>query len=94
MRSTSQVGVAGSVHDVDLGLAVLDGGVLGQNGDAALALEVIGVHDAIHRLLILAVGAALLEHLVHQRGLAVVDMGDDGHISQKLVLQRKNPFLG
>ena len=80
--------MARGVHDVDLGVAVLDGGVLSQNGDAAFTLQIVGVHNALHRLLILAVDAALLEHLVYQRGLAVVDVGDDGHISQFLVLQR------
>ena len=84
----AEVGVARGVHDVDLGVAVLDGGVLGQDGDAALTLQVVGVHDALHRLLVLAVHAALLEHLVHQRGLAVVDVGDNGHVSQFFVLQR------
>ena len=39
------------------------------------------------------VHAALLEHLVHQGGLAVVHMGDNGYVSQFFVLQRKNPFL-
>ena len=80
--------MARGIHDVDLGVAVLDGGVLGQNGDTALTLQVVGVHDALHRLLVLAVHAALLEHLVHQRGLAVVDVGDNGHVSQFFVLQR------
>ena len=77
-----------SVHNVDLGVAILDGGVLGQNGDAAFTLQIVGVHDSLHRFLILAVDAALLEHLIHQCGLAVVDVGDDRHISQFLVLQR------
>ena len=93
LHLAAEVGVAGGIHDVDLGVAVLDGGVLGEDGNAALTLQVIGVHNAIHRLLILAVRAALLEHLVHQRGLTVVNVGNDGYVSQKFVLQRKNPFL-
>ena len=64
---------------------VVDGGILGQDGDAALPLQVVGVHHPVHDLLILAVNAALLEHLVHQGGLAVVNVGDDGHISQLLL---------
>ena len=88
LHLSAEVGVARGVHDVDLGVAVLDGGVLSQNGDAAFTLQIVGVHNALHRLLILAVDAALLEHLVYQRGLAVVHVGDDGHISQFLVLQR------
>ena len=89
----AEIGMARGVHDVDLGIAVPDGGILGQNGDAPLPLQIAGVHDAVHRLLVFPVHAALLEHLVHQRGLAVVDVGDDGYVSQFVVLQRKNPFL-
>ena len=42
------------------------GGVLGHDGDAALTLKVIGVHYAVHDLLIFAVYAGLLEHFVDQ----------------------------
>ena len=80
--------MARGVHDVDLGVAVLNGGILGQDGNAALPLQVVGVHDPLHRLLILAIYAALLEHLIHQRGLAVVNMGDNGYVSKLFVLQR------
>ena len=89
----AEVGVARGIHDVDLGVAVLYGCILGQNGDAALPLQIVGVHDAVHGILIFTVHAALLEHLIHQRGLAVVDVGDDRHISQFLVLQRYDPLL-
>ena len=59
----------------------MHGGVFGQNGDAALALEIAGVHDAVDDGLILAVDAALLEHLIDQRGFAVVNVGDDGNVT-------------
>src|SRR5699024_6703822 len=36
---------------------------------------------------------ALLEHLVHQGGLPMVYVGNNGNISQLLVPQRKNLFL-
>jgi hypothetical protein len=39
--------VAGGVDDVDLGVVIVDRGVLGENGDAALFFEVVGVHDAL-----------------------------------------------
>ena len=41
----AKVGVAGRVNDVDLRLSVAHRGVLREDGDAALALEVVGVHD-------------------------------------------------
>ncbi len=77
-----KVGVAGGVDDVDLNALVVDGSVLGQYGDAALALQIIGVHHALGHLLIFAENAALLEHFVHQRGLAMIDVRDDGYISE------------
>ena len=88
LHLAAEVGVARGVNDVNLGVAVLDSGVLGQDSDAALPLQVVGVHDALHRLLILAVHAALLQHLIHQRGLAVVNVGDNSYVSQFFVLQR------
>ena len=59
----------------------MDRGVLGEDGDAALALEVVGVHDALGDLLVGAEHAALAEQRVDQRRLAVVDVGDDGDVA-------------
>ncbi len=77
----TEVGVAGRVDDVDLRVAVADGRVLGQDRDALLALEVGRVEDPIGELGALAEGAGLSQHAVDQRGLAVVDVGDDGDVA-------------
>ena len=61
--------------------AVHDRGVLGHDGDAALALQVVGVHDALGDLLVVAEDVALPEHGVDQRGLAVVDVRDDRDVA-------------
>ena len=82
LHFAAKVGVARGVDDVDLGVAVPDGGVLGHDGDAALALEIARVHDPVHDLLIIPVDAGLLEHFIDQRGLAVVDVGNDGDVSE------------
>ena len=68
-----------------------DRGHLGQDGDAALALEIVGIHRALGDALILAEGAGLLQQAVDQRGLAMVDMGDDGDIAQ---IHSKKAFDG
>ena len=81
LHLAAEIGVSRRVHDVDLGCAVPDGGVLRHDRDAALALEIHGVHDALHELLVGPEDAALPEHAVHERCLAVVDVGDDGDIS-------------
>ncbi len=59
----------------------LDGGILGQDRDATLALEVVRIHYPFSYLLVVAENTRLLEQPIHQRGLAVVDMGDNRNIS-------------
>src|SRR2546423_321999 len=81
----AEVGVAGSVDDVDLRSLPANGGVLGQNGDTALALEWIGIHHALHDDLVLAERAGLPEHLVHESRLAVIDVRDDRDVSEFLL---------
>jgi hypothetical protein len=62
---------------------IVDGGVLGEDGDAALALEVVGVHDALGDVLVRGERARLVQELVDQRRLAVIDVGDDREISDR-----------
>ena len=82
----AEVGVAGRVDDVDPGLARLavpqHARAFGQDGDAAFALLVVGVHGALGRRLIGSEHTRLGQKLVHQGGLAVVDVGDDGDVAQ------------
>ena len=73
--------MARGVYDIDLIVFVVHRGVLGQDGDASLPLQITGVHDTLHGGLVFPIDAALLEHLVHQGGFAVVNMGDDGDIA-------------
>ena len=77
----AEVGVARGVDDVDLHAVVEHGGVLGEDGDALLALEVAGVHDPLVDRLVVPEGTGLPEHGVHQGGLPVVDVGHDGHVA-------------
>ena len=86
LHLAAEVGVSWGIHNVDLGILVLNSCVFGQDGDAPLPLQVTGVHDPVHHLLIFPVYAALLEHLVHQRGFAVVDVGNDCNVSQFFIL--------
>ena len=82
----AEIGVSRGVDDVYFRIAVLHGGIFRHDGDPALALKVVGVHDSLDYLLIFAVNAALLEHLVDKRGLAVVNVRDDRNISEFLHL--------
>ena len=81
LHLAAEVGVAGGVDDVDLDPAVEHGGVLGEDGDALLALQVAGVHDPLVDRLVVPEGPGLPQHGVHQGGLPVVDVGHDGHVA-------------
>ena len=81
LHLAAKVGVAGGIHNVDFNPLVGGGGVLCQDGDAPLPLQVAGIHHPLLDHLVIPEGAPLLEHLVHQGGLSVVHVGDDGDIS-------------
>ena len=59
---------------------IADAGVLGENRDAALALQLVRVHHALGHFFVGAEDAALPEHGVDQRGFAVVDVRNDGDV--------------
>ena len=101
----AEVGVARRVDDVDAVVGVgalvepLDGRVLGQDRDAALALQVVRIHDPLAELLARVERLALAQQLVDQRGLAVVDVGDDRDVAQVLdhkksrIVDRRRPVF-
>ena len=85
----AEIGVAGGVDDVDVRAFVRDRAVLGEDGDAALALEVVRVHHALDQVLVRGERAGLAQQLVDQRGLAVVDVGDDGDVADGTTRTRR-----
>ncbi len=87
LHLAAEVGVAGGVDDVDLDVLVLDGDVLGQDRDAALALLVVAVKHALLDLLVVAEHMRCPQQAVHKGGLAVVDVGDDGDVANVVLLQ-------
>ena len=78
----AKVGVARGVDDVDLDVLVLDRDVLGENRNAALALLVVGIQDAVLDLLVGTEGVRGTQELVDHRRLAMVDVSDDGDVPQ------------
>jgi hypothetical protein len=78
----AEVGVAGGVDDVERHPLPAHRGVLGEDGDALLALQVAGVHDPVDHGGPLAERARLAQHGVHEGGLAVVDVRDDGDVAE------------
>ena len=81
LNLASEIGVAGSINDVDADALVIDGGVLGEDRDSSFTLQIIGVHNLLNNCLVFTVNACLLEHGVNDCRLAVVNVCDDGNVS-------------
>ena len=73
--------MAGSVHNIDFGIFVHDRSVFGENGDAAFPFDVVGVHDTFGHGLPFPEYTALFQQFIHQRGFAMIYMGNNGNIS-------------
>ena len=81
----AEVGVAGGIENVDDLALPVDGSVFGFDSDALFLFEVHGVHGADLDGLVGAIDAAFLEKLVNKGGLPMVNVGDDGDITDVLI---------
>ena len=79
---SAEVSVPRCVHDVELHASVTYRGVLRQDRDPLLALEIHRVHDALIDLLIRAEHSRLPQHPVDKCRLAVVDVSDDREVAE------------
>ena len=77
----AEIGVPRGIDDVDMHTLVIDRQILGQDRDAPLLFQVVRIHDALDDVLVGREGACLLQQLIDKRGLAVVDVGDDGDVA-------------
>ena len=89
----TKIGVAGGIDNIDFAAGKVDSCVLGQNGDAALALQLVGIHHPLGHLLIGAKGAGLAQHGIHECGLSMINMGDNGDIAYRLAHKFNFPSL-
>ena len=85
LHLAAEVGMAGGVNDIDLVGAVVDREALGQDGDAAFFFKVVRVHDPLGDGFIVAVDSGVFKHGINQGGLAVVDVGDNGDVSDSFL---------
>ena len=81
---SAEVAVSRGVDDIDLRIPVADADVLGEDGDAPFAFQIVVVEEALVHFLIFAEEFGLFDNLVNKRGLPVVDMCDDGNVSDVL----------
>ena len=87
----AEVSMARSVQDVDLAAIVHNGSILGQDGDPTFSFLIVGVHDPFLHLLVGPEYTALLQHGIHQGSLTVVDVSDDGNVTQ-IISNHKSPI--
>ena len=83
----AKVRVTRRVDDVDLDVFVAHRHVFRDDGNAAFALQVVAVEQQFAHLLVVAEDFGSVNDFIHQRGFAVVYVGNDGHISD--ILHRK-----
>ena len=81
LHLAAEIGMARGVDDVDADVFPDDRGALGQNGDPALLLQVVAVQRTLGHDLVVTEGAGLAQQLVDERGLPMIDMGDDRDIA-------------
>ena len=86
LHLAAEVGMAWRVHNIDLYAVIGYCCILGEDRDPSLPLDVVGVHDTVHDLLVRAEHAALPQELIHKGRLAMVYVGDDRHISDLFTL--------
>ena len=88
----AEVGVARGVDDVDLIVLVDDRNVLREDRDAAFAFQVVVVqYEFAGRLGVVPQDVSCQNHLVHECGFAVIDVGNNRNIAQFL---HRNLFCG
>jgi hypothetical protein len=85
--------VARRVHNIDFYARIEHSRVLGEDGDAALAFQIVRVHDALGDGLVVAEGATLSKHGVNQRGLAVVHVGNNGDVANAWIQIENSSWL-
>src|SRR5690606_30283098 len=83
----AEIGMAGGIDDVDFDSAPGDGGVLRQNGDAALAFKIVGIEDTLAGLLVFAEDVGLFEHSIDQGGFAMIDVRNNSDVADSVALK-------
>ena len=72
--------MARSIYNIDFNSLIWYGNILCKYGYAPFPFKVIVVKDEFSQLLLFPCLTRLINHPVHQRGLAMVDMRDDCNI--------------
>jgi len=74
------------INDIDLIVLILYRAVLGIDRDASFTLECIGIHDAVHNLLVILKDMRLLQKCVNKRRLSGVYVRNHSDINDLLII--------
>ena len=75
--------MSGGVNEIDLDVVPRDGRCLGKDGDASLALLVVGIHDLVDDGLMLSERACGSEERIDQCGFAVINVCNERDATQR-----------
>ena len=81
LHLAAEVGVSGGVDNVDFCAIIINSGVFCEYRYSSFALKVAGVHNPVFNDLVVAENSALFEHLVYECCFAVVNVGNNCHVS-------------
>ena len=82
----AEVRMTWSIDDIDFYVLIMNCGVFGENRNAALTLNIVGVHDTFLDFLVFTENTALFQKLVNKCCFTVIDMGDNGHVTNIFTL--------
>src|SRR5262245_52297041 len=79
------------IDDVDEDVVVANRGVLRENCDAALTLELVAVQRTLRDALVRPERSTLMQQRVDQRRLAMVDVRDNRHVAPERIRDDGHP---
>ena len=87
----TEVSMARGIQNVDFYAIMHNSSIFGQNSDTTFTLQIVGVHNALFHMLVRTENAALLQHRIDQGGLAMVNVGNNGYITN--IVSNHGPIL-
>ena len=69
------------IDDVDLVVLIIDGTVLGIDGDASFSFQIVRVHYLFDYFIVFPEDVGLCQKSIHQRGFSGIDVGYYGYVN-------------
>ncbi|CQN02362.1 hypothetical Protein ERS011763_04625 [Salmonella enterica subsp. enterica serovar Typhimurium str. DT104] len=79
---TTEVSVPGSINDVDTVIIPFNSGVFSEDSNTTLFLQIVGVHHSLLSFGTRVERTGLLEQLINQGSFTMVNVRDDGDVTQ------------